>query len=309
MAELLVTRAERGFKADRIYDGLYPSVHTTLNVRENLLARVAYAKTYGRPDFTNIVPNSTIDEFDVEGNAIDPTLIRGRITIRNTGLKPWSADNYDLSLEYYTDQGGLFSAGVFYKEIKDFFGSAVRLATPANLEEVGLGAEYAGWELSTQFNLSGVARVRGAEFNLRHSLRPLGGWGRYFQVFANATKLDLEGSRTANFSAFIRESANWGASFSRGAATAMAKWNYRGLQKGVQVVGVDGFQYGEARTTVDLNADYQLRRNLSLYLNAQNVFNVPEVLLRYGPQTPGYARRYQVTTYGVQLSMGLKGTF
>ena len=309
MEELRLTREERGYLANRTYDGTYPSLHLTYNVRENLLARAAYAKTYGRPDFTNIVPNSTIDELDAEGEGIDPSQIRGRINIRNTGLRPWSADNYDLSLEYYTEQGGLLSAGVFFKEIKDFFGSAVRVATPANLQEVGLGPEYAGWELTTQFNLTGVARVRGAEFNIRHSLRPLGGWGRYFQAFANATKLELEGDQSANFSAFIRESANWGVSFSRKSLTAMAKWNYRGLQKGVQVLGVNGFQFGEPRTTLDVNVDCQIRKNLSLYLNAQNVFNVPEVLLRYGPETPGYARRYQVTTYGAQLTMGVKGTF
>ena len=50
-----------------------------------------------------------------------------------------------------------------------------------------------------------------------------------------------------------------------------------------------------------------LRPSVSLYVNAQNVFNVPEVLLRYGPETPGYARRYQITTSGVPLSLGLKG--
>jgi len=308
MEELRLTRAERGFRADRTYDDFYPSVHVTYSVRENFLARVAYAKTYGRPDFTNIVPNSTIDEFDLEDGA-DPTLIRGRITIRNTGLKPWTADNYDLSLEYYTDQGGLISAGVFYKEIRNFFGSAVRVATPANLQEVGLGPEYAGWELSTQFNLPGLASVRGAEFNLRHSLRPLGAWGRHFQAFANATKLELEGSQQANFSAFIQESANWGVSFSRDRLSLLAKWNYRGLQKGVPVAGVNGFQYGKPRTTLDLNVDVRIRPNLFWYFNAQNVFNVSEVLMRYGPETPGYARRYQVTTYGAQLSMGVKGTF
>lgn len=152
---------------------------------------------------------------------------------------------------------------------------------------MGIGPEYAGRELTTPFNLPAIARVRGAEFNVRHSLRPLGAWGRHFQVFANATKLELEGSRSANFSAFIRKSANWGVNFSRSSLTLLAKWNYRGQQKHGPTAAVNGFQFGEARTTADVNADYQIKRNLSLYLNAQNVFNVPEVLLRYGPDTPG----------------------
>lgn len=134
-------------------------------------------------------------------------------------------------------------------------------------------------------------------------------WGRPFQVFANATKLDLAGSQQANFNAFIRQSASWGVNYSRAPLSVLAKWNYRGLQRGAVVTGVNGFQYSQPRTTVDLNAEWQIRKNPGLYLSAQNIFNVPEVLLRYGPETPGYARRYQVTTYGVQLSAGLKGSF
>ena len=75
------------------------------------------------------------------------------------------------------------------------------------------------------------------------------------------------------------------------------------------MAAVNGYQYSQPRTTVDLNAEWQVRKTISLFVSAQNIFNVPEVLLRYGPLTPGYARRYQVTTYGVQLSAGLKGTF
>jgi TonB-dependent receptor len=306
--ELRLIRAERGVRAARTYEGYYPSIHLTYNIRENLQARASFAQTYGRPDFTNIVPNSTIDEADMEA-AINPQQLPGRITIRNTGLRPWSADNVDVSLEYYTDAGGLFSAGGFAKEIRDFFGSSTRLATADSLAEVGLGPEYAGWELVTQFNLPGVARVRGLEFSARHSLRPLGEWGRAIQVFANATKLELVGSQQANFTAFIPESGSWGASYHRGPLSFLAKWNYRGRQRGGVVTGVNGFQYSQPRTTVDLNAEWQVRKNIGLYLSAQNIFNVPEVLLRYGPDTPGYARRYQVTTYGVQLSAGLKGSF
>jgi hypothetical protein len=42
---------------------------------------------------------------------------------------------------------------------------------------------------------------------------------------------------------------------------------------------------------------------------ATNILNVPEILQRYGSQTPDYARRYQEMTHGVQLTLGVKGTF
>jgi iron complex outermembrane recepter protein len=85
MEELRVTRFERSARADRTYHGYYPSLHLTYHIKENLLARAAYAKTYGRPDFTNIIPNSTFDEEDLDNATADPTAIRGRINIRNTG--------------------------------------------------------------------------------------------------------------------------------------------------------------------------------------------------------------------------------
>ena len=311
LQELAVTRQERGFKASRMYDGSYPSVHLTYQIRENLLARAAYAQTYGRPDFTNMVPNTTVDETDFSGGVPDPTQIPGRITARNTGLKPWTADNYDLSLEYYTPKGGLFSVGVFRKDIRNFFGDAVKIATVADLELVGLDPRYAGWQISTTYNVPGSARVNGAEFNLRHSLQPLGGWGRYFAAFVNGTRLQLEGGRDADFSGFIPQSANWGVDFTRKPFSVMAKWNYRGQQRLASVValGPDAYEYSKARTRLDVNVDYQLRPNLFLYMSGQNVFDVPETLLRFGAQTPGYARVSQVLTTGVQLTLGLKGTF
>ena len=91
----------------------------------------------------------------------------------------------------------------------------------------------------------------------------------------------------------------------------MAKWNHRGLQQraAVAALGPDAYEYGKARTRLDVNLDYQLRPNLYLYINGQNILDVPEVLLRYGSQTPAYARTFQTLTTGVQWTFGVKGSF
>ncbi len=309
MEELRLIRHERAAYGRRTYDGYYPSLHLTYALKDNLLLRAAYASTYGRPDFSNIVPNSTIDEADLDDDTADPTLVRGRINVRNTGLKPWTGDNYDVSIEYYTAQGGLISGGAFLKEIQDFWGTGVRVATAQNLEDLGIDPRYEGWELTTQFNLPGAARVMGFEFNIRQSLRPLGAWGRHFQGFVNGTKLKLEGGRDANFSGFVPESANWGVTFSRRPISLMAKWNYRGKQRrGVQT-SVSGYEYQMVRLTLDLNAEYQLWKNMLLYSTAQNVFNKYDTWQRYGPDTPEYARNYETRGNGVQVMLGVKGTF
>lgn len=311
LEELRLVLQERGYHATRSYDGYYPSLHLTYNIKENFLMRAAYARTYGRPDFADIIPRTIVNEGDLnETEFADPTVVRGTLTVRNTGLKPWTADNYDLSLEYYTDKGGIFSAGVFLKEIKDFFGNAVKIATLEDLQEVGLEPQYVGWRLSTKFN-SGDARITGLEFNLRHSLRELGQWGRFFTLFANGTKLKLQGNSQASFTSFIPESANWGVSFNQKRFTVMAKWNYRGLDKrsALPAFGPDGYEYIKARTKLDLNVAYQLTSRLSLVSSANNILNEPHTFLRYGKDTPAYARKYYMSEYGVLFSVGLKGNF
>jgi iron complex outermembrane receptor protein len=311
LEELRLTRRERAFKNERTYDGYFPSLHFTYEITEGLQARLAYAKTYGRPNFSDIIPNATFSERDLsDADLNNPEVVKGTVTIRNTALKPWSGDNYDLSLEHYTKTGGLLSGGFFVKDIKDFFGSAVRVAKLADLEAVGLDPRYVGWNLSTKFN-AGTAHVTGVELNVRQSLRPLGPWGSHFTVFANGTKLNLSGPSESNFSSFIPKSASWGVSFNRKQVSLAAKWNYRGLNRqGAQPArGPDAYTYEAARTYLDLNAAYQISRRYSLNASVSNALNVPQIRLVYGSQTPAYARQDRTSEFGVAMAVGIKGTY
>ena len=311
MEELLLTRHERAYHAARQYHGYYPSLHLNFQATENFLVRAAFAKTYGRPELTDVIPNATFAENDLnEQDQNNPAIVKGTITTRNTALRPWTANNFDLSFEYYTEGGGLFSAGVFRKDIKNFFGTAVRLATPEILEELGIDERYVGWNVNSKFN-SGDARITGGEFNVRQSLRRLGRWGSYFTVFANATSLRLQGNRGADFTSFIPLTGNWGASFNWKRVSFVARWNYRGLDKRTPMpaVGTNAFQYIGARTALDLNGSYQVTRRLSIVASVNNVFNVPQTLLRYGDETPFYAKQNRTSEFGVAIGVGVKGTF
>jgi len=309
MEELRLTRTELGRVYNGGFDGYYPSLHLTYNVTSNFMLRAAYAKTYGKPDYINIIPNTTINENDVSENA-DPTVLRGSITVSNPELKPWMADNFDLSAEYYTDSGGVFSIGAYRKNIANFHDTIVKLATVEDLADLDLDPRYAGWELTTTVN-GGDARVDGFDFNIRQSLAPLGGIGRYFSVFANATKLKLQGSRNAAFTRFIPESGSWGVTVTRNPVTLMLKWSARGEQKQAAspAQGPDANLYQEKRTTMDVNLTYQFTRRLQLFANGRNIGNVHYNLLRYGSQTPIYAKISSTNSYGVQWAFGVKGTF
>lgn len=307
-AEAQVVRQERGARGHNSYDGWYPSLHATWQIRANLLARFAYARTFGRPDFSNIIPNVQIDENDNPNPSPDES--PGRITLRNPGLKPWTADNYDISLEYYFPKGGVLSAGVFRKDIANFFGSDVHVATAADLAALGLPDNFVGWDLSTRTNI-GNARVSGAEFNFSRPLAGLGAWGRYFNVIANATALHLEGPENASFARFIPRSGNIGMTFNRRPWIVMLKWNFRGRQRNSLQTSVapNGFEYYRPRYNLDLNVEYQLSKHASVFANARNVTNVAQVLERYSPDTPGYSHLYRHEEFGVQIAVGVKGRF
>jgi iron complex outermembrane receptor protein len=307
LEELLLVRKERGFRGNRNYTGYYPSVHATYTIGQNLIARASFAETYGRPDFNEIIPNTTINELDANN---DPNLLDGRISIRNPGLKPWSAKNYDVSLEYYTSQGGLFSIGVFRKNVDGFFFDSTRLATAQDLGELGLDPQYLGWEIVTRAN-GGASRTDGIEFNLQHSLQALGAWGRPFHAFVNGTKLKLYGEQRANFAGFTPESLNWGINFNHRRFKVVARWNYVGerFRALVAALGPNGAQYNPRRTTMDLNLDFRLRPRLSVFANFNNVFGATDSLVRYGDDTPAYARRTQDIDSGTLLTVGVKGSF
>ncbi|MFM9030463.1 MAG: TonB-dependent receptor domain-containing protein, partial [Opitutaceae bacterium] len=293
-------------------DGFYPSLHLTYNFTPNFQLRAAYARTYGRADFANVLPNTTIDENETYNSASpSPGSFPGVLIVGNPELKPWIAQNYDLSAEYYTDSGGVLSLGAYRKNISNFHDSITGVpATAAVLEQFGLEPSYAGWELRTTVN-GGDARIDGAEANVRQSLKPLGDWGRFFTVFSNGTKLKLYGSRNAAFTRFIPLSFNYGVTFTRNPVTLMLKWNGRGEQRQAASAapGPDAFLFQEKRTTMDANLTWQVNRRISLFANGRNVFNVHYNLLRYGSQTPDYAKRSSTNSYGVQWAFGLTAPY
>jgi hypothetical protein len=76
MEQLNLTHIERGYRANRAYDGYYPSLHLNYNdVTEKLILRGAYARTYGRPNLNDVIPTATVDEADLDADEIgDPSV-------------------------------------------------------------------------------------------------------------------------------------------------------------------------------------------------------------------------------------------
>jgi len=294
---------DRGAHSKRHYADWYPSFNATLNLRENLIARFAYAKTLGRPNFVQIIPGTTVS---------DPTAATRTVTVNNTGLTPWTADNWDVTLEYYPNKGGLFSVGAFRKDVADFFGSVTTIATAEQLEQYGLSDDYVGYNLVSQFNV-GDARVTGVEYAWRQRLDFLPNWARGVGVFFNGTEMQLTGATTADFSGFTDRTINWGVSLDRPRLSTKLNWNYTGPRRQTAVVGANvpagTYTYLKSRLQIDVNVEWRLSRRLGVYATVRNLTNMSNVTEAYAPNTPAYARTRQIDLFGAAYTFGIKGSF
>jgi TonB-dependent receptor len=294
---------ERGAHSRRHYGDWYPSLNATLNLRDDLIARFAYARTLGRPNFVQIIPGTTVG---------DPTAATRTISVNNTGLTPWTANNWDVTCEYYPNRGGLMSVGAFRKDVRDFFGSVTTAATIPLLEQYGLSDDYLGYDLTTLFN-AGNARVTGVEYAWRQRLEFLPAWARGVGVFFNGTEMQLSGATTADFSGFTDRTINWGVNLDRPRFSTKLNWNYTGRRRLAAVTGANvpagTYQYLKSRLQLDVNAEFRLTRRLAAYATVRNLTNMSNVTENYAPNTPAYARTRQIDLFGAAYTFGLKGSF
>jgi TonB-dependent receptor len=266
------------------YRTVLPGLHLKYQFTPNLLARASYAENIGRPGIGQLIPAITAN-FDNQ-----------TLTINNPSLEPQRARNFDFSAELYFEPAGLFSAGVFQKEIRKFIYSTVAGTVPAGTGN-GFEGDYAGFTMTTQFN-GGYAKVKGLEIGYSQQFTFLPAPWNGLGAFANATRMQAEGNygagnsialapnpRIAGFNPFV---ANVGVSYIKGKWNLRASYNYRDKYLASFNANESRAVYFAARPTVDVKTLFNVNRRLSLYLDVVNVFMQPdrETQSGYGrPQT------------------------
>jgi hypothetical protein len=87
-------------------------------------------------------------------------------------------------------------------------------------------------------------------------------------------------------------------------------FNYRGRQRqAAQSFAPGAYEYFKPRVYIDANFEYRYSARLGVFINARNLTNVAQDIQRYGPTTPSWSRTYRREEFGVQYTVGMKGTF
>jgi TonB-dependent receptor len=304
----LLRYTERGVYVKRTYSGFYPSLNANFNLRDDLMLRFGFAQSVGRPPITNIVPSVSLP---------DATATSGTITVTNTGLKPWSANSYDVSLESYLLKNVTASISMFQKDIKGFFVATSTAATPELLDQYGVvGGDAAGVYTIATVRNGGDAQLRGIELAYKQNLTFLPDWARGFQVFANWTRRTVTGPNKGDFSGFFPSNLSWGVNLTRGRFAAKFSSTYREEIRGNLIaasatIPANTYDWSRASLSYQASVQFRLTRRIELYgtlVDFNNRYNLLG-LRRHNENTPDWAADRQTLKTGPKAVVGVRGEY
>jgi TonB-dependent receptor len=316
--------AERTYKND--YGYWLPSFMFAADLSDSLVLRGAYYKTYVRPQPRDTVPITSV----LLPEALTPPVAPAyTVTIGATNIKPYTADSFDVSVEWYNRPGGLFAIALYQKNVKGYIGPITdqNVLCPANGLINGLDFGLGPLRLSGQDCLSsnkfpgpngltearvlisGVTnqrpiRVRGAEFAIQQNFDFLPGFLKNFGGAANYTYTSISGKDPAGnpitLPSVSRDNVNVIGYYETKLFGLRLVYNWRGkydLAAGNSFVG--DARTVKARSQLDASASINVTKNISLSFDAFNLTDATRAEYESDPMLPRRidydGRTYQAT--------------
>lgn len=292
------------------YKALLPNMNLSLNITDDLLARVGASRSLSRAPLNNMTPATNI-----------VTTRPGTLTASagNPKLKPFFSDNMDLSLEWYYGDASYVSAGYFWKDVTNFIITGTKkqtfttsngslLTDPSsgtNPNAPDAGDSIANFTVTLPSN-GEEAIVDGFELALQHTFGESG-----FGVIVNGTLVDSDaplkaGDITQKFAVTgISDSANLVGFYEKGPYQLRIAYNWRDkfLQSLTQTNG-DGVVNVAAYGQWDMSGSYAITDNISVLFEATNL--TEEVVTKYGRYTNQFLLAEDA---GRRIAVGLTAKF
>lgn len=297
-------------EAERRYENWLPSGNLVFDVTDDLLIRVAAAKTLARAGIGSISPGGNLS---VSGG--NRTFSSG-----NPDLDPTKSTNFDASIEWYPARGAIYSVAGFYKDIGSFVQTLsvsvpfADLGLPASLLTGTTAVPTDVFIVSQPVNSSG-GKLKGFEVNVQQPFSFLPGPLANLGVLANFTyvKSDLKYLTNAAGTSFVtaplvglsKYAANGTLYYEDAKFSVRGSVSYRSRYL-TAVPGTEGNAYNGTNETVNVDAQvsYNLTEQIKLSVEGINLTDERNDL--FVDET----NRLNVLTHsGRQFNFGAKFTF
>lgn len=253
------------------YRNLLPSLNLAYQFGEDVVVRVAAAKVMQRPDMNLLAAASS-----PSAPTVPPIGVpwRGNLSLGNPDLKPYLANQLDLSFEWYLGKRGLLAAAVFVKDVNNLvltsyydmpatvtLGNTTRditlaVAQPKNAEKALIKGIEVGFQQSLDF-LPGPLKHLGIQVNYTH-------------IWSDDVVLN-QGQPALPLTGISKDTYNVTGYYDDGKLAVHVGYNYRSrwVQDPTSYFGDGSFvkAYGQ----LDMLASYRITSNVSLTASVQNI--------------------------------------
>ncbi|AWB66314.1 hypothetical protein C2869_07650 [Saccharobesus litoralis] len=285
------------------FSTVLPSLNIRYDVTDDLVARFAASKVMTAPGmFASSVQssvNGNFENFSISGS--------------NPHLEPFQANQVDLSLEYYGENGNGASVGLFSKDITTGITQvSTNLDTGYDVPGLGRllaidnrfqnndGGKITGLELAGLYNFAGMLDGYGIQANYTYADSSSGD---------NTTETDQ--SRLATFALPTEDGVEGFAKYSyniigfyekEGFGIRLAyNWRDRFIYRANG--GGNDAQYGRAYGQWDLNASYDLSEKVSMFFEGINLTDEGTI------REQSFGRVFQVEYAGRRIGAGIRARF
>ena len=240
---------------DSDYTYFLPSANLAIDLIDNLRLRLGAARTMARPSVETLAPTNTTESVSWG----EFTQVYGG----NADLKPYQADQFDVSLEWYFAPTSIFNIAGFYKHIKN------QITTSW---EPGVDIGVPGYLFNIIRPINGdYAKVKGIEVGLQHLLE--NGFGVRGQFTRNWSKSyvgdevrPLEGIAPSVYSLSLL--------YEKGPLSlAVTADHTDAFTTAVNVLGEGYNEKADSITWMTAHISYDISDRISLALDGQNLLD------------------------------------
>jgi iron complex outermembrane recepter protein len=264
------------------YNNFLPSLSAKYNFSQNLQGQFGWSRTFSRPKFNDIAGIWSFNDTNQT------------VSVPNPNLKPETSDKYVASLSYYFEPAGAFTVRASQQKIKNL---AVQTDFPSSAFGYGDDPIYSTYDFISLSNTGGTKTFNELSVDYSQQLVFLPKPFNTLSVRAAYTRDYSDVRRPGLAPHMVSGSLNY--RYARFAVGANAKWT--DVTPYSSTLG----RFRKQRTMVDVNASFRLTKQISLFAQGRNIFDVPDYIYDNGNQ----AQINKIEYYGALWTFGIKGVF